>query len=119
MPVTFSEFQRLTNTSLWGQEHCPAEEVTETSNLSARCRCRNLYRASLLFVHLALPPATCISQLERPRTLLLLGKKENCPKGESTKGLPLLQEIGTANSLAELSTSAELGLSKVSAVGQT
>lgn len=77
-----------------------------------------MYRGSSLFVHLALPPATCASQLERPRTLPLLGKKENCPKGESTKGLPLLQETGTANSLAELSASAELGFSKVSAVGQ-
>lgn len=48
----------------------------------------------------------------------ITGKKENCPKGESTKDLPLLQETGTANSLAELSASAELGFSKVSAVGQ-
>lgn len=48
----------------------------------------------------------------------ITGKKENCPKGESTKGLPLLQETGTANSLAELSASAELGFSKVSAEGQ-
>lgn len=84
MPVTFAEFQRLTKNSLWGQEHCPAKEATETSNLYARCQCRNLYRDSFLFVHLALLPATCISQLERPRTLLTLGKRK-LPKGKKYK----------------------------------
>lgn len=117
MPVTFAEFQHLTKTSLWGQEHCPAKEVTETSNLYARCRCRNLYRDSFLFVHLASLPATCISQLERPRTLLTLGKRK-LPKGKKVQKVCLCYRKPKlpTDCFAELSTSAELGFSKVSAV---
>lgn len=109
-PVTFAEFQHLTKTSLWGQEHFPAKEATETSNPYARCWCRNLFWGSFLFVHLASLPATCTSQLEGPRTLPILGKRK-LPKGKMHKrfvtGSWSCQQPALLNRV-------ELGFSKVS-----